>query len=159
MAKFNAAEAEWRDFQGDAAPTGWQTGADGRENACDRNVIIDDRGNIREIQHTLGLEPTNTGREQTSHEKKQSHETHSTLDEVESNAGRQRVDDWAWTRVEHMVIYGLGSMEAHHCPRYQLAFALLIAQQLPGLRGPVEVYDPVFSDVDCMLLEQLGLKV
>lgn len=66
---------------------------------------------------------------------------------------------WRWTSVESLVVYGLGSMEARYGPRYQLAFTLLLAEQLPSLRGPVEAFDPVFSEVDCMLLRHLGIKV
>lgn len=43
--------------------------------------------------------------------------------------------------------------------RYQLAFALLVAEQLPGLMGPVEAYDPVFNDIDRALLHSVKVKV
>ena len=43
--------------------------------------------------------------------------------------------------------------------RYQLAFALLVAEQLPGLMGPAEAYDPVFNDIDRALLHSVGVKV
>ena len=52
---------------------------------------------------------------------------------------------------------------SHRCHvswiRYQLAFALLVAEQLPGLMGPVEAYDPVFNDIDRALLHSVGVKV
>lgn len=46
---------------------------------------------------------------------------------------------WRWDTVKAMVVYGLGSLESGPVPRYQLALALLLAERLPALRGPVEV--------------------
>lgn len=66
---------------------------------------------------------------------------------------------WRWSNVEEMVIYGLGSMEDDRAPRYQLAFALLLAGRLPGLRGPIQVFDPRFTELDCMLLREQGCLV
>jgi hypothetical protein len=66
---------------------------------------------------------------------------------------------WRWSEVEEMVIYGLGSLEAGHVPRYQLAFALLLADRLPSLQGPLQVFDPVFTEVDVRLLKEQGLSV
>lgn len=43
--------------------------------------------------------------------------------------------------------------------RYQLAFALLIAELLPGLEEPLDMYDPSFTAVDKALLRNLGLTV
>ena len=43
--------------------------------------------------------------------------------------------------------------------RYQLAFALLITELLPGLREPLDTYDPAFNDVDRALLTSLGVTV
>jgi len=45
------------------------------------------------------------------------------------------------------------------CPRYQLAFALLVAELLPGLTSPLEAYDPVFNDIDRAFLHKVGVKV
>lgn len=36
---------------------------------------------------------------------------------------------------------------------------LLLQRQLPGLQSPPQLFDPAFSDVDRMLLQQLGLEV
>ena len=58
-----------------------------------------------------------------------------------------------------MVVYGLGSPEAALVPRYQLALALLLREQLPGLRQPVQAFDPVFSEVDRLLLASFGIEV
>ncbi len=66
---------------------------------------------------------------------------------------------WRWSEVVEMVIYGLGSMEDQRGPRYQLAFALLLAGHLPGLQGPVQVYDPRFTELDRMLLRDQGFLV
>ena len=66
---------------------------------------------------------------------------------------------WRWSKVEEMVIYGLGSTEDHRGPRYQLAFALLLAGHLPGLQGPIQVFDPKFTELDRMLLREQGLLV
>ena len=45
------------------------------------------------------------------------------------------------------------------CPRYQLAFALLVAELLSGLTSPLEAYDPVFNDIDRAFLHRVGVKV
>ncbi len=66
---------------------------------------------------------------------------------------------WRWDEVEEMVVYGLGSLEAGHVPRYQLALALLLADRLPKLQGPIQVFDPVFTEVDHQLLKEQGLLV
>lgn len=66
---------------------------------------------------------------------------------------------WRWEAVEEMVIYGLGSLEASPVPRYQLAFALLLAERLPKLKGPLQAFDPVFTELDCALLKEQGLLV
>jgi hypothetical protein len=58
-----------------------------------------------------------------------------------------------------MVVYGLGSPEAALVPRYQLALALLLREQLPGLRAPVEAFDPVFSETDRQLLASFDIEV
>lgn len=50
--------------------------------------------------------------------------------------------------------------EAQVClRRYQLAFALLITELLPGLVEPLDTYDPAFNDVDRALLSNLGVTV
>ena len=67
--------------------------------------------------------------------------------------------EWRWEAVEQLVVYGLGSPEGSAVPRYQLAFALLLAAQLPGLAGPVLAFDPAFTDVDRQLLATLDIQV
>ena len=54
-------------------------------------------------------------------------------------ADQGRLGGWRWDTVKAMVVYGLGSLESGPVPRYQLALALLLAERLPALRGPVEV--------------------
>ncbi|BDA47586.1 probable protein SENSITIVITY TO RED LIGHT REDUCED 1 at N-terminal half [Coccomyxa sp. Obi] len=66
---------------------------------------------------------------------------------------------WRWSKVEEMVIFGLGSMENDRNPRYQLAFALLLAGHLPGLQGPIQVFDPRFTELDRMFLREQGFLV
>ena len=51
------------------------------------------------------------------------------------------------------------SNAVHLCARYQLAFALLVVGLLPGLKHPIEAYDPVFNDIDRAFLQGLGVKV
>ncbi|CAK0732295.1 hypothetical protein CVIRNUC_000111 [Coccomyxa viridis] len=70
-----------------------------------------------------------------------------------------RHPSWRWESVTHMVMYGLGSPKASKAARYQLAFALLITELLPGLREALDTYDPAFSDVDRALLASLGVTV
>lgn len=41
----------------------------------------------------------------------------------------------------------------------QLALVLLLQQLLPALQEPPQLYDPAFSNVDQLLLQQLGLQV
>ena len=43
--------------------------------------------------------------------------------------------------------------------RYQLAFALLLTELLPGLTAPLDTFDPAFDDVDRALLSNLGVTV
>ena len=47
----------------------------------------------------------------------------------------------------------------HALARYQLAFALQLTGELPGLRGPVLAFDPAFSEVDRALLASLDVQV
>ena len=77
--------------------------------------------------------------------------------ELHAPEGSRRL--WKWAEMEEMVIYGLGSLEAGHVPRDQLAFALLLADCLPRLQGPLQVFDPVFTEVDLQLLKEQGLSV
>lgn len=43
--------------------------------------------------------------------------------------------------------------------RYQLGFALLLRDLLPGLKAPLDTFDPAFDDVDRALLANLGVTV
>ncbi|KAF8041447.1 hypothetical protein BT93_A0138 [Corymbia citriodora subsp. variegata] len=58
-----------------------------------------------------------------------------------------------------MVIYALGSPELNHNSQYQLALVILLKRDFPDRIGDIELYDPVFSPVDCLALEMLGLQV
>ena len=65
-----------------------------------------------------------------------------------------------WEKVEVMKVYGLGSLETSHPARYQLALALVLSSDLlPGLKCPVEVYDPIFTEVDKHVLRTFACKV
>ncbi|KAH0469207.1 hypothetical protein IEQ34_002439 [Dendrobium chrysotoxum] len=59
-----------------------------------------------------------------------------------------------------IVAYGIGSIESYNVPRLQLALALLLKKEL-GVRaaGPIEVFDPVLSAVECAVLEALGCRL
>ncbi|PKU63025.1 protein SENSITIVITY TO RED LIGHT REDUCED 1 [Dendrobium catenatum] len=59
-----------------------------------------------------------------------------------------------------IVAYGIGSIESYKVPRLQLALALLLKKEL-GVRaaGPIEVFDPVLSAVECAVLEALGCRL
>lgn len=41
----------------------------------------------------------------------------------------------------------------------QLAMVLLLRELLPGLQQPPQLYDPAFSQLDTLLLQQMGLGV
>lgn len=61
-------------------------------------------------------------------------------------------------RLQHMVLYGLGSLEqpgALHI-RYQLAAARLLAALLPP---GSEAFDPVFTPLDRAALAHCGIQV
>jgi hypothetical protein len=66
----------------------------------------------------------------------------------------------AVSKLQHMVMYGLGSLEqpgAVHI-RYQLAAAQLLAAMLP-LAAAAEAYDPVFTALDRAALLHCGIEV
>lgn len=72
----------------------------------------------------------------------------------------EAVNASSWASISHMVILGLGSAEASRPARYQLALALLLAEELlPGLALPPKALDPVFSPTDKLLLQSYGWKV
>lgn len=63
--------------------------------------------------------------------------------------------------IQHLIVYGLGSLEqpgALHI-RYQVALACLLPSLLPGLIGPPEAYDPVFTALDKAVLNACGMTV
>jgi hypothetical protein len=58
-----------------------------------------------------------------------------------------------------VVIYALGSMEFCFEPHRQLAVAILLRQDFPQWIGGIEVYDPIFSPSDIVVLKELGCDV
>uniref|UniRef100_A0A7N0TLG3 SRR1-like domain-containing protein n=1 Tax=Kalanchoe fedtschenkoi TaxID=63787 RepID=A0A7N0TLG3_KALFE len=58
----------------------------------------------------------------------------------------------------HMVIYGIGSIEAYENPRVQLSLALLMKKRLNWV-GDVEVFDPVLSPTESSVIRSLGCSV
>lgn len=58
-----------------------------------------------------------------------------------------------------MVIYGLGSMEFCFKSHYQLAIAILLKRDFPHWIGNIEVFDPVLSPADIVVLENFGCTV
>lgn len=64
-----------------------------------------------------------------------------------------------WSGIEHLIILGLGSIEKNAVPRYQLAMALLLAEELSQHRMPICAYDPVFTAVDKSVLLELTIQV
>ena len=58
-----------------------------------------------------------------------------------------------------MVIYALGSIEYSYRSQYQLAIALLLKNDFSSWIGEIEVFDPMFSPCDCLVMEELGCKV
>ncbi|KAK9282804.1 hypothetical protein L1049_011026 [Liquidambar formosana] len=58
----------------------------------------------------------------------------------------------------HMVIYGIGSIEAYEPPRLQLSLAILMKRKLNWI-GDIEVFDPILSATESRVLEALGCSV
>ncbi|WRX28759.1 SRR1-like domain - like 3, partial [Theobroma cacao] len=58
-----------------------------------------------------------------------------------------------------MVIYALGSLEEGNSSKYQLAVALLLQQDFFNWITSIEVFDPVLSPTDIIVLEKLGCTV
>lgn len=59
-----------------------------------------------------------------------------------------------------IVAYGIGSIESYEIPRLQLALALRLKEELGAkVAGPIEVFDPVLSAVECAVLVSLGCTV
>ncbi|KAK6929849.1 SRR1-like domain [Dillenia turbinata] len=59
----------------------------------------------------------------------------------------------------NMVIYALGSLQFNCRSHYQLALALLLKQDFSDWIGEIEVYDPVFSPVDCGVFQEFRCNV
>ena len=64
-----------------------------------------------------------------------------------------------WDSVEEMIILGLGSVGNSITSRYQLALALLLAEELPQLQSSLSVRDPVLTELDKRLLGECHVKV
>ncbi|XP_009781071.2 uncharacterized protein [Nicotiana sylvestris] len=58
-----------------------------------------------------------------------------------------------------VVIYALGSMEYSFHSQFQLAVVLLLKRALPNWIGNIEVYDPLLSPADMIVLTKLGFEV
>lgn len=59
-----------------------------------------------------------------------------------------------------MVIYALGGLEFDFNPHHQLAIALLLKQDFCSWIGKkIQVFDPVFSPADVIVLKELGCEV
>ena len=50
-------------------------------------------------------------------------------------------------------------LHRRHAPRYQLALALLLAEGFERLAAPVQLRDPVFTELDRKVLEDSGCQV
>ena len=62
-----------------------------------------------------------------------------------------------WRDVKDIIILGLGSLENTRAVKFQLAFAMLLAEHLKG--ASISARDPAFTKVDKAVLRQLGCKV
>jgi hypothetical protein len=60
--------------------------------------------------------------------------------------------------VLQLVVYGLGCIEDSRVSRYQLSLALLLRDMLPNLASNPELFDPIFSDMDRMIMKALYLN-
>ncbi|XP_059307941.1 protein SENSITIVITY TO RED LIGHT REDUCED 1-like [Lycium ferocissimum] len=58
-----------------------------------------------------------------------------------------------------VVIYALGSMESSFNSQFQLAVVLLLKRDFPNWIGNIEVYDPLMSPADTLVLRKLGFEV
>jgi hypothetical protein len=64
-----------------------------------------------------------------------------------------------WPATRCLVVYGLGCIEDSRVSRYQLAYASILKDLLPGLAAPPQLFDPAFSKLDAALLPRLGMAV
>ena len=62
-----------------------------------------------------------------------------------------------WKDVKDIIILGLGSLENTRAVKFQLAFAMLLAEHLKG--ASISARDPAFTEIDKAVLRQLGCKV
>ena len=58
-----------------------------------------------------------------------------------------------------IVLYGVGSIELQESPRLQFSLALLLRRELGDLVEEIEVFDPIFSAVECAALQAKGCNV
>ncbi|PKA61867.1 Protein sensitivity to red light reduced 1 [Apostasia shenzhenica] len=59
-----------------------------------------------------------------------------------------------------IVAYGIGSFDSYEVPRLQLALILLLKRELGAIAaGPVEVFDPVLSAVECAVAVAIGCMI
>ncbi|XP_018634018.3 protein SENSITIVITY TO RED LIGHT REDUCED 1-like [Nicotiana tomentosiformis] len=58
-----------------------------------------------------------------------------------------------------VVIYALGSMEYSFHLQFQLVVVLLLKRDFPNWIGNIEVYDPLLSPADMIVLKKLGFEV
>ena len=65
----------------------------------------------------------------------------------------------SWDSIQGVVILGLGSVERSLASRYQLALALLLAESFEGLTSPIKVRDPVLTELDKQVLNELKCQV
>ena len=80
--------------------------------------------------------------------------------EFERHSSPERPQTWSWSSIKQLVVLGLGSPEVSQPARVQMAFAqLLVALLLHDQNTAVLACDPVFSEVDHMLMQLTGWQV
>ncbi|GAV80318.1 SRR1 domain-containing protein [Cephalotus follicularis] len=57
-----------------------------------------------------------------------------------------------------MVIYGIGSIESYETPQFQLGLAILLKRKFSWI-GEIEVFDPILSATESLVLESFGCSV
>ena len=68
-----------------------------------------------------------------------------------NNAGKERIHD--------VVCYGLGNFSDSYIARYQLAFLLLVIEEMDISLCNCHIFDPKFNDEEIMILQNLGLNI
>jgi len=76
-------------------------------------------------------------------------------DSVEATPGNGAT----WDSIQTFLVIGLGSLEASQPARYQLALALLLAEGFDALKSPLQVHDPVLTELDKRILKDLDCQV